>query len=109
MKNINKYIVIVTGLFLFFSCETLELDLTEDPNFLTPEQADVDFFLNSIQEDFVRHIEGDADNDVNDNQSPGLSTYGSDLTRQTGLTTSCLLYTSPSPRDLSTSRMPSSA
>ena len=26
-----------------------------------------------------------------------------------GLSTSCLLYTSPSPRDLSTSRMPSSA
>ena len=26
-----------------------------------------------------------------------------------GLLTSCLLYTSPSPRDLSTSRMPSSA
>ena len=26
-----------------------------------------------------------------------------------GITTTCLLYTSPSPRDLSTSRMPSSA
>ena len=26
-----------------------------------------------------------------------------------GVTTTCLLYTSPSPRDLSTSRMPSSA
>ena len=29
--------------------------------------------------------------------------------RAEGLTYSCLLYTSPSPRDLSTSRMPSSA
>ena len=29
--------------------------------------------------------------------------------RNTGLSTGCLLYTSPSPRDLSTSRMPSSA
>ena len=28
---------------------------------------------------------------------------------QPGMTTGCLLYTSPSPRDLSTSRMPSSA
>ena len=28
---------------------------------------------------------------------------------ETGIATSCLLYTSPSPRDLSTSRMPSSA
>ena len=31
------------------------------------------------------------------------------LTIKTGPTTACLLYTSPSPRDLSTSRMPSSA
>ena len=30
-------------------------------------------------------------------------------TRRAGRTDSCLLYTSPSPRDLSTSRMPSSA
>ena len=29
--------------------------------------------------------------------------------RSTGPITNCLLYTSPSPRDLSTSRMPSSA
>ena len=29
--------------------------------------------------------------------------------RKPGLTVTCLLYTSPSPRDLSTSRMPSSA
>ena len=32
-----------------------------------------------------------------------------DLTSVTILDSSCLLYTSPSPRDLSTSRMPSSA
>ena len=31
------------------------------------------------------------------------------LARQTDLLIACLLYTSPSPRDLSTSRMPSSA
>ena len=31
------------------------------------------------------------------------------LRRNTGNSISCLLYTSPSPRDLSTSRMPSSA
>ena len=36
------------------------------------------------------------------NVIPGLSTEG-------GLAVGCLLYTSPSPRDLSTSRMPSSA
>ena len=41
------------------------------------------------------------------------STYGVVLTRPAGADTvevmACLLYTSPSPRDLSTSRMPSSA
>jgi len=34
---------------------------------------------------------------------------GSDGTRSRSLVENCLLYTSPSPRDLSTSRMPSSA
>ena len=46
-----------------------------------------------------------------------LGCYGSEiktpnidaLARQSVRFTSCLLYTSPSPRDLSTSRMPSSA
>jgi len=35
--------------------------------------------------------------------------YGSFLLRQDDTSKACLLYTSPSPRDLSTSRMPSSA
>ena len=35
-----------------------------------------------------------------------LTDYGMD---RTTIWTACLLYTSPSPRDLSTSRMPSSA
>ena len=40
-----------------------------------------------------------------------ISTFTPDLVKQLteGLPTICLLYTSPSPRDLSTSRMPSSA
>ncbi len=95
MKNINKYILIVTSLFLVFSCETTELDLTEDPNFLTPDQAGVDLFLTSIQEDFVRQIEGDADFDANDNwvsggntNGDGLSLFGSQLTRLFALTSS---------------------
>ena len=37
-----------------------------------------------------------------------FTTYGI-VTELTGGRTACLLYTSPSPRDLSTSRMPSSA
>ncbi len=90
MKNINIYILIVTSLFLVFSCETTELDLRDDPNFLTPEQASADLFLTSIQEDFVRQIEGDADFDPNDNwvtggntNGDGLSLFGTELTRLT--------------------------
>ena len=44
----------------------------------------------------------------------GLGVVGAEVarhltSRQEELSTNCLLYTSPSPRDLSTSRMPSSA
>ena len=38
-----------------------------------------------------------------------VSTYRANLLRKLGLTTTCLLYTSPSPRDRTRSRMPSSA
>ena len=60
MKRIYKFITLIlfSGLVLN-SCETTELDLTENPNFLTPEQADVDFFLTAIQlryGDFVDNI-----------------------------------------------------
>ena len=43
--------------------------------------------------------------------SPYIETdkYGPEYERQPWLFLTCLLYTSPSPRDLSTSRMPSSA
>ncbi len=74
MKNITKYIVIVVfGAALIFnsSCESTELDIRDNPNALAPEQASVDFFLSSIQEDFARHFDGDADNDPNDNWASG--------------------------------------
>ncbi len=73
-------------------CETTELDITQNPNALSADQANVDFFLNSIQEDFVRQLEGDADFDANDNWTGGGSTlgdgfsiHGSELTRLTAL------------------------
>lgn len=78
MKNINKIVtlVIFAGLMSLNSCETTELDITADPNALTPDQASVDFFLNSIQEDFVRQFEGDADFDAFDNWQSGGNTDG---------------------------------
>ncbi|MEM9685849.1 MAG: SusD/RagB family nutrient-binding outer membrane lipoprotein [Bacteroidota bacterium] len=90
MRKISKYIIgaLITGVLAYTSCETLELDLTENPNALVPEQANVNFFLNSIQEDFIRHIDGDADFDLNDNfvsggitNGDGLSNIGLELTR----------------------------
>ncbi|WP_190809510.1 SusD/RagB family nutrient-binding outer membrane lipoprotein [Flagellimonas sp. S3867] len=79
MKTINRYfagVILAIALFALHSCETTELDITADPNFLTPDQASVDFFLSSIQEDFVRQYEGTADFDVNDNFVGGGNTTG---------------------------------
>lgn len=90
MKNTFRYIQLVacSAILALVSCETNELDLTEDPNFLTPSQASPDFFLNSIQEDFARHIDGDATGDPQDNfqtggnvNGDGLSVLGMELTR----------------------------
>lgn len=90
MKKINNYIVfsLFATLTCLTGCETLELDITENPNALTDASANVDFFLNSIQEDFVRHLEGDANFDPNDNfvsggntNGDGLSNIGLELTR----------------------------
>ena len=53
MKNKFKVIglAIVASSMLFINgCETLELEVVPDPNELSPEQADVNFFLNSIQQ-----------------------------------------------------------
>lgn len=83
MKMKNIYRILRTSalivLVIFSSCETFDLDLVDNPNALTPSQADVNFFLNSIQEDFVRQIDGDADYDNNDNWQSGGATYGDGL------------------------------
>ena len=96
MKKINKYLTLVAvALLVFFACDSVELDITDNPNSLTPDQASIDFFINSIQEDFVRQIDGDADYDANDNwqsggatNGDGLSLFGSQLTRLMSLTSS---------------------
>lgn len=78
MKNINRYITLglLGGMLAFHSCETTELDITANPNALTPDLASADFLLNSIQEDFVRQFEGDSDFDANDNWASGGNTTG---------------------------------
>jgi hypothetical protein len=78
MKNMNRYMVLAVfgGMLTFHSCETTDLDITANPNALTPDQASVDFFLSSIQEDFIRQFEGTADFDPNDNYQSGGVTLG---------------------------------
>lgn len=70
MKKINYIIKLMffCGALILSSCETTELDLTENPNALTPDQADPDYFLNAIQEDFAYFVEG-------------FSRYGAEVTR----------------------------
>ncbi|MEZ4811530.1 MAG: SusD/RagB family nutrient-binding outer membrane lipoprotein [Allomuricauda sp.] len=89
MKKISTYIasVLFVGS-LMVSCESTELDLTSDPNYLIPDQATPDLLLNSIQEDFARQIDGDATGDPTDNfqtggnvTGDGFSILGSELTR----------------------------
>lgn len=45
----------------FISCETLDLDVENSPNALAPEQANLDFFLNSMQLDLANFITGYED------------------------------------------------
>ena len=59
----------------------------------------------------VRFDDINVEADVDDVNVPGKDDSPDDTGVETVTTTpwTCLLYTSPSPRDLSTSRMPSSA
>ncbi len=90
MKIRSKHIAmsLFTGLLMMTSCEVTELDITNDPNFLTPDLAAPDFFITSIQEDFARQLDGDVSGDPNDNFvtggfqfGDGLSPLGMELTR----------------------------
>ena len=57
MMNLNNYIRILNSRIFFFgfiactfiSCETLDLDVQNSPNALSPNQAETDLFLNAIQ------------------------------------------------------------
>ena len=55
------YILALFSVLFYTSCETTELEITSDPNFLSPEDANVDLFLNGVQEDFARFVQGFGD------------------------------------------------
>lgn len=54
MKHFIKYVLGVTlATVLATGCETTELDIRDNPNALTPDQADINLFLNAIQLKYV--------------------------------------------------------
>ncbi len=59
MRKLNKLIklMVFCGALFMVSCETTDLDLAQNPNALSPEQANPDFFLNAIQVNFAYFVE----------------------------------------------------
>lgn len=49
MKYINKLFIVLLALCVVNACEVTELDLLEDPNSVTPENANVDDLYNAVQ------------------------------------------------------------
>ena len=79
------------------------------PEFVNQESPLFASFLNQYYES-LEHKSGAVDLANNLPEYRKVGAFNAEtLTTSTTLTDNCLLYTSPSPRDLSTSRMPSSA
>lgn len=57
-NNIKRILFLLVVALGFNSCETTELEILESPNLLRPDQADIDFFLNSIQQSGATFFEG---------------------------------------------------
>lgn len=74
MKNIFK-ILSFTCIVLMMSCETIDMDLRENPNFLSAGQEDPNFLLNNIQLEFIDIIDGGG------GQSDGFGRVGAELSR----------------------------
>ena len=71
--------VIVIGLSVV-SCEFFDMDLTSDPNSLTPEDASIDGYLNSMQLNLAYFL-----NDPDPLSWNGMNKFGMELTRMTYL------------------------
>ncbi|WP_298473334.1 SusD/RagB family nutrient-binding outer membrane lipoprotein [uncultured Maribacter sp.] len=81
MKNINQkliYKLIFLGLFFVAaSCETIELELLDDPDQVSLTQADLNFFLNSNEIALADIFQGRSDRD----ERNGVSGAGMEATR----------------------------
>ncbi|MEP0264475.1 SusD/RagB family nutrient-binding outer membrane lipoprotein [Dokdonia sp.] len=58
MKKIVKYImaIAVASSAMFYSCETIELELVDNPNGLSEDQADPNLLLNSVQLGYLSNM-----------------------------------------------------
>ncbi len=79
MKSLNKKINIVVATLVLLlgagSCETIDLELVEDPNALGATTASPDFYVNAIQIDLREFFDGDVADFV------GVSERGMEMTR----------------------------
>lgn len=55
-RYFNKILVLLTVL-AFSACDVLDLETKDNPNFLTPDQADVDLLLNNVQKETTDFFE----------------------------------------------------
>lgn len=102
-SNIYFKLILVLSLIFTSSCETLELDKSEDPFNLNANQVTSEGLLNGIQEDFVRQIDGDSDYNNDDNWGSGGSTYGDGLSIFGSQLTRLYNLSSPGTNNYSTS------
>ena len=56
MKNIFKITFLASALIFFTGCETVELELLENPNNISTGSADANFILNDVQLTFARNV-----------------------------------------------------
>ena len=62
MKKFRKLsILTLASVLLFTSCETLDLDLTSNPNALGPDHASAALFITALQEDIAYFVAGLCD------------------------------------------------
>lgn len=61
MKNILKYSFLLLGLFFIQSCSNTELDLLDDPNEVSPENAELNLVYNNVMYNFGRFLDEASD------------------------------------------------
>lgn len=56
-RKIASVLILFLGALLYSSCETIDMNLKEDPNALSVDKADVDFYLNGVQRSFASNMQ----------------------------------------------------